>query len=369
MSKRQAGARVLFLAPYPVADAATRHRILQFFPALREAGLEPTFHSFFPPRLYAIKNEPGPRLAALKASLLLAACGRRLAELLSVGRYDMLFVHREVFPFFTPAVERLARRLQPRFVYDFDDAIYTRPTYQRNWRDWLRDPARVADVVSLASHVIVGSRHLEEYARQHTTAVTRIPTPVDTDRYQPRTSRSPSGDAPVIGWVGSHSTLPSLQLILPALEILRSRGHDFRLKVVGARNVHDLDAGRVPVERVVWTLDQEVANLQGCDIGVMPLASSPWEDAKCGFKLIQYMAVGLPCVASPVGENRYIVEHGRSGLLAESADEWVAALGSLLRDEELRRQMGEVGRQRAEEQYSLRALSGDLVRTLRAVLG
>lgn len=137
---------------------------------------------------------------------------------------------------------------------------------------------------------------------------------------------------------------------------------------MGAQNVESFDAGRVPVERVIWSLPQEVKNLQEFDIGIMPLESTPWEDAKCGFKLLQYMATGVPCVASPVAENRFIIENNVSGFVANSTEAWVSKLGMLLRDSNLRQKMGDRGRQRVEEHYSLRVVSQDFLQVIRAVL-
>jgi len=153
----------------------------------------------------------------------------------------------------------------------------------------------------------------------------------------------------------------------PVFRELLARGYEFVVKLVGARNLDTLDLGPVPLIRRLWNVANEMAELQSFDVGIMPLKDSPWDRGKCGFKVLQYMAVGVPSVASPIGANAEIIVDGKNGFLAGSQEEWVEKLALLIKDRGLRRQLGARGRATVEEQYSVQAIAPDLVRVIREV--
>jgi glycosyltransferase involved in cell wall biosynthesis len=195
---------------------------------------------------------------------------------------------------------------------------------------------------------MAGNSFLAEYAGRYNGRVSVVPTTIDTDAYRPST-RAPNR-TPVIGWTGSRTTAPYLEIIRPALERLRRRT-EFKLVVVGA----DGFAPRgVEVEHRPWRSSTEVQDLTDIDVGVMPLADTEWERGKCALKALQYMALGVPPVVSPVGANRQVVEDGVSGRFAESSEEWETTLHLLLTEPGLRARLGRAARARVEASFSCR---------------
>ena len=191
-----------------------------------------------------------------------------------------------------------------------------------------------------------------------------MPTVIDLERYAAKKEYAVlTGEIPCIVWIGSPSTVRYLQLLREPLQLL-SHELPFKLRVIGGGEV---DLPRVNVESLPWSEISEVDSIRACDIGVMPLFDSPWESGKCGYKLIQYMACGLPVVASAVGVNSEIVRNDEDGYLASSVDEWIKALGKLLRDKTLRARMGRSGRKRVERHYCIQQTAPKLIEMLRTV--
>jgi glycosyltransferase involved in cell wall biosynthesis len=191
-----------------------------------------------------------------------------------------------------------------------------------------------------------------------------IPTAIDTARFTPLPD--PAQHGPSLGWVGHSDNLGYLESLHGALQELTRRRPGLRLVVVADR------PPRLPgidVEFRPWRLDREIDGFRGFRVGLMPLVDSPWARAKCAFKAIQYMALGIPTVASAVGTNVELIEHGESGFLARSPAEWVEVLDALLGNDELARTIGRAGRRRIEEAYALERVSRELVRALEGLCG
>jgi len=199
-----------------------------------------------------------------------------------------------------------------------------------------------------ATTVVVGNNYLAEYARRvGARKIEYLPTVVDIDRYPISEKKSKQFR---IGWIGSPITAPYLGLVKDALYDVCQQT-DARIVLIGAGE-RDFLPG-LEKENLAWSEDSEVANIQSCDVGIMPLPDEPFAQGKCGYKLIQYMAAGLPVVASPVGVNARIVEQGKTGFLASSREEWKQALVTLYEDAGLRNSMGRAGRQKVEKEYTL----------------
>lgn len=252
-------------------------------------------------------------------------------------------------------------------VLDLDDATYVSylsPTYGRlgSALKWF---SKTDDLIRWASVVTCGNRTIAEYVKSKGKEAVLIPTVVDTDQFRPRTD-SRADQIPVIGWVGTHSTYQYLETVFPALQQLAQK-HHFRLKIVGAGR----DEIRIPgveVENLKWSLEREIADFQSFDIGLYPVIEDDWSIGKSGFKSVQYMAVGIPFVASPVGACAEIGEPNVTHFLAQSQEEWVTALERLLVDEDLRRRMGAAGRAHALEHYTVSVQAEKLAETFRAVV-
>jgi hypothetical protein len=267
-------------------------------------------------------------------------------------------VEQEVFPLFPGLLDTLVFGLAKAVVVEYDDATHV---YHQRMLDSvvLRRllQSKVSDLMARSTGVIVGNRTLEIYARKLNPNVLLAPTSIDTSRYVAKraTTFSPPGSGR-IGWIGTPLTASYLSGISGVLQDL-ARRFDIRLHIIGAP-AYRIEG--VPVVAVPWNLDSEVEELLSCDLGVMPLTNDAYSRGKSGAKLLQYMGAGLPAVASPVGANRDIVLHGRTGFLAQSAGEWARALETLISDPGLRIEMGRAARQRVEHCYSLSGVAARL---------
>lgn len=356
--------RVLALSPVPEEGAGCRFRISQYVPRLQAEGFDITINPFFTREFFRLVYRPGHY--ARKTALFLQRSLDRLASLVGEASYDLLFVYREAFPIGPPLVERLlARRGRPPMVYDFDDAVFLPNTSSANRViSFLKYPRKVGTIVEKSATVIAGNDYLARYARRHNANVTVIPTCVDTDQFAPRVG-GPNGGALVVGWIGSPTTTRYLETLGPVLSRAH-RARPFELRVAGAGR--DLSFNGVRVSNVKWSLDTEVALFNTCDVGVYPLTEDEWTKGKCGFKAIQFMACGVPVVASAVGVNREIIQDGVNGFLAAADKEWVEKLTRLADDAALRRRMGEAGRQTVLERYSLNVNAPRMAAALRGAL-
>jgi glycosyltransferase involved in cell wall biosynthesis len=259
---------------------------------------------------------------------------------------------------------RLFAAFSHRRVFDVDDAIYVRkPRRLGEAADdslWRRKKfaatCRWVDVVAAGNEVLAG------VARVTARAVTVLPTSIDTAAYQPSTATA--ADPPTIAWIGSPENLVYLEMIRPALARLTTRYSTLRMRVICSRFP---EWPEVAVEPVVWSSATEAAALAGAHIGVMPLSDDAWARGKCAFKLLQYMAAALPCVASPVGANTEAVVDGVNGFHADSDQEWERHLETLIRSPELRARFGANGRAHVESRFGLRTYQTRYLELLSAI--
>lgn len=323
-----------------------RYRLEQWEPYLRRFGVEITYASFEDLELSATLHKQGR--VARKTYLIAKAIGRRASLIKSLRDYDVIYVFREAALFGPPIFERLVSRSGVPTIFDFDDSIfvpYVSPTY--GYLSYLKFPAKTKTICRLATHVIAGNSYLADYARQTNSNVSIVPTTIDTEKYQllPRAS----GDhVPVIGWTGTFSTVQHLDTLAGALKRL-AQEETFRLVVIGVP-VYKIEG--VDVEAVKWRSATEVSDLRQIDIGIMPLPDESWTRGKCGCKALQYMALAIPSICSPVGVNTEIIEDGVNGFLASTEQEWLDKLKLLMHDAELRKRLGAAGRKTVETRYS-----------------
>ena len=360
--------RVLALSPIPEEGAGCRFRIAQFIPYLRSVGIDVTLRSLFTAEFFNLVYRRGQYVR--KASGFAKLALKHLASLRDLSRFDAVLLYREMLPIGPAVIERLvAFRGRPPILFDFDDAIFLPSVSEANRPiAALKQPKKVATIIRHSDRVIAGNDYLASYARQFNDAVTVIPTVVDTTKFVPR-ARSTSGadpSTPIVGWIGSPTTASYLIALTPVLQRVRG-GRRFVLRVSGAGD--PIDAPGLEVEQPAWSLHREVELFNTCDIGVYPLRDDEWARGKCGFKAIEFMACGVPVVASAVGVNREIIEDGVNGFLASTDAEWVDKLGRLLADPELRGRLGSAGRRTIEQRYSLQAHAPTLAATLREVAG
>ena len=351
--------KVLLLTRYGGLGASSRVRFMQYFPLLKAADIEVTAFPFFSD-VYVRGLQQGQR----SLFEVCRAYVQRLAGMLKAEKYDLLWIEKEVFPWLPAWFESLLLSRQAPYVLDYDDAVFHYYDQHRSAvvRSVLGGKHR--ELMRGAALVVAGNDYLASYARDAGAAkVEIVPTVVDLQRYPLARLRSTPdlAEIPCVGWIGQRATADFLRPLAPLFEQLRKQGKG-RLTAIGI----DAQQLGLPMASVPWSEDTEVASLQALDIGIMPLRDEPFERGKCGYKLIQYMACGLPVVASPVGVNRQIVEHGVNGFLAETPREWEAALESLLADPLLRQRMGAAGREKVERSYSIQVTAPRLVGLLKA---
>lgn len=322
--------RICFLPLYQIERPSSRYRVFQFLPGLQAQG-------------FAVSVVPAPerRLAARLFYL------PRL--LWAAQTHDVLFLQKRTLPAF---VLKLVRRLNGRIIFDLDDAVYLR--------------REVDGMLQTAVAVIAGNKTIAQYARTQNPNVTIIPTVVDTERYKPAAHKDAADHRIVLGWIGSDPNRGDFAGMQPVLDWLgETYGANVVLRIIAARTL-EMDTA-LTIEWVPWSLEGDVAALQSIDIGLMPLPDTAWNRGKCGFKLIQYMAVEATAVASPVGVNTEIIQDGVTGLLARNEIEWQHALAQLIKNGPERTAMGEAARRHIEANYSVTAVLPQLTALLNQV--
>ncbi len=329
--------KILFLTSGDRAPA-TRFRVLQFLPHLRAAG-----HRCVVAHSLPQKYDYWPALGWRPSQWFKR--GVRMWHLVRAwaGRFDVIVLERELFHDATWSMEARFRRVARAMVLDVDDAVF------------LEHPGKLEHIVPMCDAVIAGNRFLKEWADPLHPEVVVIPTCVDLESYTPRPPERSAGRPPVVGWMGTTGNLNYLRVMAPALRSLAARC-DFELRLVAPEDtpLATLDLKGVRTTFLRWDGRREIEHLHGFDVGIMPLRmDQPWDIYKCGLKLIQYMAVGTPGVASPVGVNSEIIDHGKNGYLAATPEQWEEHLGALVQDPELRARMGAAARRRVEEAYSV----------------
>jgi glycosyltransferase involved in cell wall biosynthesis len=344
--------RLLILAMHaPNQAPGQRFRFEQYLDALRARGVDVHFSGLVDAQSARILYSPGNILR--KAALTLRSILVRLIQIPSFRTYDTIFVQRQALFVGGPFIERLARAFRARLIYDFDDAVWINDASTFNSRfGWLKNTSKVPRIIAMSNLVIAGNRYLADFALQRNSNVVIVPTTIDTDTYVPR--MTPQGDGPVtIGWSGSFSTIEHFKTVVPVLRRIQSKyGDRVRFRVIGDGSYRNEE---LAISGIPWNAATEIEDLRTIDIGLMPLPNDEWVRGKCGLKGLQYMALGIPTVMSPVGVNGEIIQHGKNGFLAGRDDEWVEVLSTLIEDPVLRADIGAAGRHRVVEAYSVNA--------------
>jgi glycosyltransferase involved in cell wall biosynthesis len=360
--------KVLFLTQYGMQAASSRTRVFQYLPFLERCGIDCRVITVLPDReidgsqILVTHNRWRKLRYYFWAAWRTLICGLRVCR--QAGNCDLLFIQKVILP---PPVRWLLRHRRPPLLFDFDDAIFTTEVRQRNWlAAWKqrRNAGGTPAMLQLADRAVVENEYTGDFAARHCPAVTTITGPIDTQRYHPAPQKS-EGNRVVLGWIGSATTLPYLDLIEAPLRRLAVRFPHLQLRIIGAV---DVNIQGISVEASPWTLESEVRELQSFDIGLMPIPDDPWTRGKGGYKLLQYMAAGLPVVTSPVGINRQIVRHGVDGFWATTLPEWEEHLARLIENPQLRSEMGEQGRASMEAEYALGPSSRCLLEAMQQTL-
>lgn len=360
-----ANRRILFIAQHrPNRSPSQRFRFEQYLSHLADNGYD---HEFS----FLINAEDDMVLYSKgnldkKARIMAKSFQKRQNDVKRLDEFDIVFVQREAFMTGTTLFERKFAKSKAKLIFDFDDSIWLSNVSDANRKlNFLKDPKKTSRIIKLSDQIIAGNEYLADYARQFNSEVSIIPTTIDTEAYRPEGESV--GDTVTIGWSGSITTIQHFSEAIPVLTRIKEKyGEGVKIKVIGDCNYRHEPLG---VQGQPWRADTEIADLCEMDIGIMPLPDDEWAKGKCGLKGLQYMALSIPTIMSPVGVNTEIIEHGKNGMLASSTDEWFDALSQLIDDAALRKQIGEAGRQTVEDKYSVHAHVRSYLDVFDALLG
>ena len=358
--------KILFLVAHrPNRSPGQRFRFEQYLGYLKENGFDYTISYLIDQRDDTIFYAPGKYLQ--KAHFLIKSLLHRWKDMKTLGGYDLVFLYREAHMLGTTWFERKIKKAGIKMIVDFDDSIWLKDISNGNKKlAFLKRPQKTSEIVKLSDVVIVGNTYLAAYARQFNPNVHIIPTTIDTDYYLPLSDQN-AAERVCIGWTGSSTTLKHFSLAVPILQSLRNKyGEKVYFRLISDEPYTEELPG---LQNIAWRKETEVADLQAIDIGIMPLPDDAWSRGKCGFKGLQYMALGKPAVMSPVGVNTEIITHGENGFLPSSPIEWEQILIRLIENPALRQQIGLRGRKTVEERFSFHSQKDHYLTIYKTLLG
>lgn len=341
-----------FWVPYPEKTAPSqRFRVELFLPSLREQGFTYELLSFLDQKAWDVLYQPGKGF--LKAIGTIKGFFRRFGHLWKSAKADYIFLHREAAPLGPPIFEWLLVKIfRKKIIHEYDDAIWIPGGEPISFlKRFMKATWKVKYIIKWSYKIAAGNEFLCQYARQYNAHVFFIPTVVDTEHGHNKTRNQFEDNRVVVGWTGTHTTLHNLEEIQELIPALKKE-IDFDFYII-SNKPPDWSFDFIYKQ---WSEEMEVGDLLQMHIGVMPLKKGPWFEGKCGFKLIQYHALGIPAIASPVGVNPLITLHEQTGFIASTPEEWKTSLKKLIENAQLRSKMGEAGKLHIEKNYSLNSL-------------
>jgi glycosyltransferase involved in cell wall biosynthesis len=345
--------KIHFVVPYPMEIApGQRFRFEQYFHCLRERGFTLKFSSFLTAAAYSSIYKEGNTIGKMAAVFM--GYLKRFIELPTLLNADYVFIYREMTPLGPPVFEWiLAKVLRKKIIYDFDDAIWLTDRTSESWLIRTLRWRRKVMLICKWSHCIsAGNPYLCEFARHYNSRVVLNPTTIDTEKLNHLRTNSnfENKNEIIIGWTGSHSTLKYLNSIESVLQYIEKKYMHVQFCVI-ANRPPDLKLSRLVFKD--WSLITEIEDLLYFSIGIMPLPDDEWANGKCGFKALQYMALQIPTIASPVGVNKQIITDGVNGFLCSTNEEWKTKLELLIESKDLRNSIGQAGKGQVVKHYSV----------------
>ncbi len=353
--------KILYLTKYTNKAASSRMRSFQYFPFLKQQGMNITVSPFFN-ESYLNDFYAGKKNVAE----VIKSYFRRFFVLFTVFRYDKIVVEKEIFPFMPAFAERLLHFIGAKYIVDYDDAIFH--NYDQSSSSLIRRflGGKISKVMKYSVVVTAGNTYLSEYAkRSGAKKVEIIPTVIDLERYSLKKEIKKENDQFVIGWIGTKTT--SEKHLLPCrdwMKKLQSEDPQIQFNIIGVTDDINLGAN---VKYIPWSKENEVQEILKIDVCIMPLQDSLWEKGKCAYKLIQYAACGIPGVASDVGMNKEVCINGKTGFTASSQEQWIENLKKLKADSLLRNSLGKNARNLVEEKYCIQVTAEKLCRILKNI--
>ena len=343
--------KVLIACIYPPDKVpGQRFRFEQYLDFLSSKGVEIVFSNALSETDYKLYYSKGHLYQ--KLIMLVKGFCKRMGEVLKASDYDVVFVYREAFFIGTSWFEKQFAK-KSKLIFDFDDSIWIPTVSEGNKSlNFLKNPNKTNELIQMSALIFAGNQYLAYYAGQLNKNVAIIPTTIDTDIYQPK--KLSNKTQVCIGWSGSFSTVPNFESSIPVLLAIKKKyGNKVYFKLIGDGNFKNEELG---IKGIPWTKENEIEELSEIDIGIMPLPDDAWANGKCGLKGLQYMALSIPTIMSPVGVNKEIIKDGENGFLASVDSDWMDKLSQLIESAEIRKKMGEKGRETVEKNYSVNAL-------------
>ena len=355
---------ILILCPYPEQVAPTqRLKYEQYFDHFRKDGYVLNVSPFMTQSLWKIVYQRGH--LGKKVLWVLFGYLRRIVDLFRTPFYEGVYISLWTTPFGTSFFERLFRLAARKVIYDVDDLVFLgRTSIANRFIAPLKGPSKYIYLMKVADHVITCTPYLDTYVRKFNSKTTDISSTINTQEYVPH-NKYTNNRPLVIGWSGSHTTAPYLHLLDKGIRELQSECK-FDVLVIGDPS---FSIPGVKLDAIGWNEPSEGADLGKIDIGVYPLPEEEWVYGKSGLKALQYMALGIPTVATAIGANFRVIEDGVSGFLVKSPEEWKLRLRELLLDPALRRKLGINGRDRVEKYYSVDANRSSYLKIFHEVYG
>ncbi len=314
---------------HSIDGPSTRYRVLQYLPYFKKRGWDTW--------VFQIPKE----------------FRKRIQLFFSLREYDIIFLQKRLLG--NPS-RHLLRRNSKILVFDFDDSIMYRDSRKGEFYSTKRRK-RFIGMIKMSDIVIAGNDYLKEQAINYNNNIFIVPTPVNMERYKPKIY-SQDHFKITLGWIGSSSTLFYLEQIKDYLDHLFIKYSNTQLKIVSD---HFISCNKIPVIKKRWDYEKEIEDLHSFDIGLMPLIDDPWSRGKCAFKLLQYMAIGIPAVCSPVGVSKEIIQHGVNGFFAMDESGWLESIGKLIDNADLREEVGKRALETVKEKYALELWASKLL--------
>jgi len=344
---------ILVICPFPQDVAAgQRLKYEQYFNHWRDNGYEITVSSFMNQYMWEVVYLKGKYLSKIIGTI--TGYFYRLHDLFRISKYDIVYIHMWVTPFGSILCERIVRALSNRLVYDIEDNTITKAISNVNSIITpLKNPNKNKFLMKTADYVITSSPALNKYCLglNNNKKCKYISSSVDIVRFFPINTYS-NNKKITIGWTGTFSSKEYLDLLRDVLITLRGR-LDFKLLVIGN---FEYEFPEMDLEVIQWSAESEVKDMQKIDIGIYPLSDNPWVFGKSGLKAIQYMAFGLPTVATNIGTTPKIIKHMKNGLLVNNDKEWINALEELIKNPKLRKSLGHEARKTVVDKYSINSI-------------
>jgi glycosyltransferase involved in cell wall biosynthesis len=277
---------------------------------------------------------------------------KRKKDLKRLKEFDVVLIVREALMTGSTFFERAVKASNIPMIFDFDDSIWLMNVSKANrYFSFMKNPSKTKDLISMSNLVFAGNQYLADYALKYNHNILIVPTTIDTSEYTP--IKRPQNSKVVIGWSGSITTIQHFEFAIPFLRRIKDMfGSKVEFRVIGDANFQNDELG---IQGMAWNKDTELEDLCSFDVGIMPLPDDEWAKGKCGLKGLQYMALGIPTIMSPVGVNTEIISHGKNGFLVSSTENWIECLSLLINDVDLRNQIGMKGRLTVIQHYSVEA--------------